>query len=66
MTMPTAGPSHRQLDRLVGRWTAGPEGHFSATWDLREGNRYTYRMEVSSDGAVWLPFMDGAYVREEG
>ena len=44
--------------------TAGPQGMVRAVWELRDRDRYTYRMQVSPDGTNWFPFMEGTYTRE--
>ena len=41
----------------------GPQGHLRAAWDLSREGGYSYRMEVSGDGAQWTPFMTGDYTR---
>ncbi len=43
---------------------AGQQGHTRAIFDFRQGSRYTYRMDVSPDGAHWATFMDGVYTRQ--
>ena len=40
------------------------QGFSRAIWDLREGNRHTFRMEGSQDGTTWQTFMEGNYSLE--
>lgn len=51
-------------DRLMLRCPM-PQGFSRATFDLTQAahGRYTFRMEVSPDGAQWFPFLDGEYQR---
>ena len=41
----------------------GAMGHARATWKIA-ADRYDYRMDVSPDGAVWHPFLEGTYRRQ--
>jgi len=38
-------------------------GWARAVWTFT-GDRYTYRLEVSADGAAWRTYLEGAYTRE--
>jgi hypothetical protein len=40
------------------------QGHTRATFDFRDEGVYHYRMEVSPDGANWLPFITADYFRQ--
>ena len=51
-------------DDVLTLLTAGPQGMVRAVWELRDPDRYTYRMQVSPDGTNWFPFMEGTYARE--
>ena len=42
----------------------GPSGYSKAIFDIREGDHYGFRMEVSPDGAQWFAFLEGTYTRE--
>ncbi len=41
-----------------------PQGRVRSTWDLAQPDAYRWLMEVSGDGAQWMPFMEGEYRRE--
>jgi hypothetical protein len=43
----------------------GSMGHHRAIFDLREPDRYAFRMDVSSDGNQWFPFMEVPAMRKE-
>jgi hypothetical protein len=40
-----------------------PRGSARARYEF-DGDRYTYRMDVSGDGENWTPFLEGSYQRE--
>ena len=40
-----------------------PMGKGRATFDFPRGDKYTFKMEISMDGKVWVPFMEGQYTR---
>jgi len=42
-----------------------PQGFMRAMWEIKSRERYTYRMDVSPDGANWQPFMEATYVRQD-
>jgi hypothetical protein len=42
----------------------GAQGLTRAVFDFGERGRYSYRMDVSGDGAQWAPMMTGEYARE--
>ncbi|MEK6677346.1 MAG: DUF1579 family protein, partial [Planctomycetota bacterium] len=44
--------------------TQGAFGHTRAVFDLAKEKQYTFKMDVSQDGSVWHPFMEGTYVRQ--
>lgn len=61
---------------LRGKWEGGtltffnhtPEiGHCRLTYGMAdaEKGRYTFRMELSPDGAAWNPCMEGEYTRQD-
>ena len=37
------------------------QGQTRAVYDLGQVGEYTFRMDVSGDGKLWLPFADGTY-----
>ena len=39
----------------------GPMGHSRVVFDLRQSGKYTFKMEMSSDGKTWQPMMEGGY-----
>lgn len=39
-------------------------GHGRAIFDLREANRYTFRLDVSPDSKTWHTFLEGKYTRK--
>lgn len=43
----------------------GPQGWSRAVFDFGKKGSYTFRMEVSPDGAQWFGFMEGRYARTE-
>ena len=43
--------------------TDTPMGKARATFDFPRGDRYTFKMEISMDGTLWVPFMEGQYTR---
>ena len=43
----------------------GAQGFTRAVFDFGQPGRYAYRMDVSGDGAQWMPMMTGDYVRED-
>jgi hypothetical protein len=51
-------------DNVLTATTQGPKGWSRCTFDHRQEGHYSFRMEVSQDGAQWHTFMDGTYTRE--
>ncbi|MEQ8764455.1 MAG: DUF1579 family protein [Planctomycetota bacterium] len=39
----------------------GEMGHSRCVFDMRKEGSYTFRMQGSPDGSVWMSFMDGTY-----
>jgi hypothetical protein len=72
MEMPKAGPGHKKMDLLAGRWE-GEETMHPSQWDPKSGTalgrttsdpeRLATRMEMSQDGATWNTLFDGRYRR---
>ena len=48
---------------VISLLTDTPMGKARATFDFPRGDRYTFRMEISMDGTLWVPFMEGQYTR---
>jgi hypothetical protein len=56
------GTFDNNILRLV---SVNAQGHARATFDFTKDGSYDYRMEVSPDGRVWYPFMEGTYKRKK-